>query len=107
MFVNIVRYPAVKPGSDAAFREWFVESNEAYARFPGFIRRRLLIPREGGTYAAVVEHDSFDSFMAMHNSDTQKELREKVMPLLEGKPEPEFFEVVEGVPAASTEKSGE
>lgn len=96
VLVNLVRYPPVKPGKDAEFRKWFVESNDAYAKHPGFIRRLLLAPREGGRYAAVVEHATLESFMSMHNSDTQKALRAKVALLLEGDPIPEFFEVVEG-----------
>ena len=33
----------------------FEHSNKAYPRFDGFMHRRLLVPRHGGRYAAVVE----------------------------------------------------
>ena len=96
MFVNIIHFPPIKAGKDAEFRAWFAWSNEAYARHKGFIHRRLLAPREGGNYAAIVEHESYETFLAMHTSPTQAEARERVEPLLEGNPTPEFYEVVMG-----------
>ncbi|HEU5314596.1 MAG TPA: antibiotic biosynthesis monooxygenase [Chloroflexota bacterium] len=93
MLVNIVRFPTVKPGQDAAFLDWFRWSNEQYARHPGFIRRLLLRPRDGGGSAAFVEHESYETFMAMHTGPTQAEAHRRVEPLLEGSPVPEFFEV--------------
>ena len=47
MFVNIVRFPPVQAGKDAAFREWFAWSNAQYALQPGFVRRRLLVSTNG------------------------------------------------------------
>ncbi len=96
MFINIVHFPPIKPGRDAEFREWFAWSNEQYAKHPGFISRRLLKPREGGNYAAVVEHESYDTFMAMHTSPTQTQAAERIKPLLDGSPAPQFYEVVVG-----------
>ncbi len=95
MFVNIVKFPKIIDGKDADFRQWFADSNRAYASHPGFIRRILLQPREsGGTYAAVVEHESHETFMAMHTSDDQATLRKRVQPLLDGNPQPVFYEAV-------------
>ena len=94
MLVNIVEFPPIKDGKDAQFRQWFADSNRAYAKHPGFIRRILLRPREGGNYAALVEHESLETFMAMHTSPTQAELRKRVGALLEGNPKPTFYDVV-------------
>jgi heme-degrading monooxygenase HmoA len=94
MFVNIIHFPKVKEGKDAEFRQWFADSNRAYAGHAGFIRRILLRPRESGNYVAVVEHESHETFMAMHTSPTQAELRKRVEPLLDGNPRPEFYDVV-------------
>jgi heme-degrading monooxygenase HmoA len=94
MFVNIIHFPAVREGKDDEFREWFVWSNGLYAKHDGFIRRRLLKPSEDGRYAAVVEHATRDTFMAMHTSADQHEARERVKPLLDGGSSPEFYEVV-------------
>ncbi len=96
MFVNIVHFPKIKQGKDSEFRRWFVDSNRAYAEHPGFIRRMLLQPGEGGNYLAIVEHESRDTFMAMHTSPTQAELRQRVEPLLEGNLRPAFYDVVIG-----------
>jgi heme-degrading monooxygenase HmoA len=94
MFVNIVRFPQIKPGRDAEFQEWFAWSSAEYAKHKGFIRRRLLKPHGGGTYAAIVEHESYETFMAMHTSSTQAEARKRVDPFFDGKPKPSFYEVV-------------
>jgi len=84
MFVNIVRFPKIRQGKDQAFREWFVWSNERYAKHKGFVRE----------YVGLVEHDSRDTFMAMHTSPTQAEAHERVEPLFDGGPGAEFFETV-------------
>ena len=94
MFVNIIFFPPIKEGKDADFREWFAWSNEQYAQHRGFIQRRLLRPREGGNYVGVVEHETYETFMAMHTSPTQAEARRRVEALLDGQPTPHFYEVV-------------
>ncbi len=96
MFVNIIHFPPIKVGKDAEFQAWFAWSNEQYARHKGFIRRRLLKPREGGNYMGLVEHESYETFMAMHTSPTQAEAHHRVEPLFEGGPAPHFYEVVMG-----------
>jgi len=94
MFVNVVNFPSIKPGKDAEFREWFAWSNQEYAKHKGFIRRRLLRPRGGGNYVSIVEHESYESFMAMHTSPTQAQAHKRVEPLFDGSPSPHFYEVV-------------
>ena len=95
MFVNIMYFPPIKEGKDAEFRAWFAWSNEQYARYPGFIRRTLLKPRKGGNYVALIEHESLDTFMAMHTSPAQAEASERLKPLLEGNPVPQFYDMAE------------
>lgn len=94
MFINIINFPPIKAGKDAEFREWFERSNQEYAKHKGFISRRLLKPREGGNYAGLVEHESYETFMAMHTSSTQAQLHKRVEPLFDGSPTPGFFDVV-------------
>jgi len=94
MFVNIVKFPPIKEGKDREFREWFNWSTGKFARHEGFVSRRLFTPREGGNYVAIVEHESFETFMAMHTSDDQAEARKRVVSLLSGDPEPHFYETV-------------
>lgn len=93
-FVNLIKFPAVKPGKEKEFREWFGRSSELFAKHPGFISRTLLKSTEGTEqYAAVVEHESKETFMAMHLSDERQRLFKKVEALIDGMPEPDFYEV--------------
>ena len=94
MFINIIHFPSIKLDKDAAFREWFAWSNEEYAKHKGFISRRLLRPREGGNYVGLVEHESYETFTAMHTSSTQAEANLRVKPLFDGGPTPDFLDVV-------------
>ena len=94
-FVNLVNFPPIRLGKEAEFLEWFRWSNELYAKHKGFISRTLLKPTEGSpNYAAIVEHDSKETFMAMHLSKDREEAFKRVEPLFEGKPTPHFYEVV-------------
>ena len=74
-FVNLVNFPPIRPGKEAEFLEWFRWSNELYSKHKGFISRTLLKPTEGNpNYAAIVEHESEETFMAMHLSKVVKKL---------------------------------
>ncbi len=94
MFVNIIEFPPVKEGKDREFREWFEWSNEVYAKFNGFISRRLLEPKEKGNYLGLVEHESEETFMVMHLSDERQKAWAKVESLLQGSPIPTFYSVI-------------
>jgi heme-degrading monooxygenase HmoA len=84
----------LKAGKDEQFREWFRHSSKLFAKHKGFISRTLLKSTEGTErYAAVVEHESKETFMAMHLSDERQMLFKKVETLIEGMPEPHFYEV--------------
>jgi len=96
MFVVIINFPPIKAGKDAEFRDWFTWSNKEFAKHKGFIRRRLLKPVKGGNYAAVVEHESDKTFMAMHTSPVHDEAGKRVGALLDGHPTPQFYEVIVG-----------
>lgn len=94
MFVNLVEFPLIKPGKDEEFNEWFAWSNNVYAKFDGFISRRLLKPTKGDKkYIAIVEHESEKTFMTMHLSSEREQAWAKVKSLLEGSPTPHFYEV--------------
>lgn len=95
MFVNIVEFPSIKKGKDEDFRKWFEWSNSVYEKFDGFISRRLLKPTKGkGNYAAIVEHDTEETFMTMHLSEERQKAWERVEPLLDGIPKPGFYNVI-------------
>jgi len=94
MFVVIINFPPIKAGKDAEFQEWFKWSNKEFAKHKGFISRRLLKPIKGGNYAAVVEHESNETFMSMHTSPIHDEAGKRVGALLDGHPTPHFYEVI-------------
>jgi len=95
MFVNIVQFPPIRKGKDEDFKKWFAWSNTVYGKFDGFISRRLLKPTKGKkNYAAIVEHESEETFMSMHLSDERQTAWEKVEPFLDGSPTPGFYEVI-------------
>lgn len=96
MFVVIINFPPIKAGKDAEFQKWFSSSNKEFAKHKGFINRRLLKPVKGGSYAAVVEHESYETFMAMHTSPGHDEAGKQVGLLLDGHPTPQFYEVIVG-----------
>ena len=94
MVVVIINFPPIKEGKDADFLEWFTSTNKKIANAKGFICRRLLKPTKGGNYAAIVEHETQETFLAMHNSPAHDEASKGLGPLLDGKPSPQFFEVI-------------
>lgn len=96
MLVVIISFPPIKAGKDKEFLEWFEWSNREFAKHEGFRSRRLLKPLKGGSYAAVVEHDSEKTFAAMNSSPFHGEASKRVSPLLEGSPTPHFYEVIFG-----------
>jgi quercetin dioxygenase-like cupin family protein/heme-degrading monooxygenase HmoA len=94
-FINLIDFAPPKPGKEEIFREWFHHSSEVFARHPGFISRTLLGPIEGGSrYAALVEHESKETFMDMQLSDDREELFRQVEPLVLGSSTPHFYETL-------------
>lgn len=94
MFINLIEFPSIKGRKEKEFLEWFSWSNAVYEKFDGFISRRLLKSTKENKYAAIVEHESEETFMTMHTSKERQQAWSKVEPLLEGKPTPHFYEVV-------------
>ena len=94
MFVVIINFPPIKEGKDTEFREWFARTNKEFANYKGFIGRRLLKPMKGGNYAAIVEHESQETFMAMHDSSAHTEAVKRLGPLFDGSPTPQFYQVI-------------
>ena len=96
MYIAIIKFPPVKPGKDEEFREWFIWANRQFASFRGFIGRRLLKPEKGDTYTVLAEFESREAFAEIQASPVHDEAGKRVVPLLEGAPAPEFFELLMG-----------
>ena len=94
MFIIIVEFPPVRQGKEKEFKEWFSWSNSVFEKSNGFISRRLLKPAKAkGNYIAIIEHESEETFMAMHSSEERHKVREKLGSLLEGSPKPIFMKL--------------
>ena len=62
-------------GVDDQFKSWFSESNKVLSAFPGFISRRLLqLADDDGSYTVIVEHESKESFIKMHQSPEHQKI---------------------------------
>jgi len=94
VFVVIAEFPSLKEGKDAEFREWFALTNKEFAKFKGFVSRRLLKPVKGGNYAAIVEFETREDFIAMHDSPIHAEAGKRTGALFNGSPSAIFYEVI-------------
>jgi len=98
MLVAVINFSPIKAGKDAEFREWFAWSNKEFSKHKGFISRRLLKPLKKGAYAAIIEHESYATFMAMHTtSPDHDEAGKRVGPMLDGHPTLQLYEVIVGL----------
>ncbi len=66
MFVMIADIQ-LKDGAEEDFKNWFAESNKVLSNFPGFISRKFLKSSDG-SYRILVEHESKETFIKMHQS---------------------------------------
>lgn len=66
----------LKEGAEEGFKEWFSESNKALSGFPGFISRRFLKSSDG-SYRIIVEHESKETFIKMHQSPEHEKIHPK------------------------------
>jgi hypothetical protein len=55
-----------------------------------------LKPLKDGDYAALVEHETQETLMAMHNSPAHDEANQRHGPLFDGNPSLQFYEVIIG-----------
>lgn len=53
-------------------------------------------PIKGGNYAAIVEHESHETFMKMHSAPAHAKASERVAPLFDGSRTPHFYDVIIG-----------
>ena len=63
----------LKEGAEDDFKSWFSESNKVLSNFPGFVSRRFLKSADG-SYRIIVEHESKETFIKMHQSPEHEKL---------------------------------
>lgn len=106
MFVATIRFPDVPEDRLPQFLEWFTWSNDVLRDTEGLRQRRLLHGADG-TYAAIVEHDSSESFAQMHRTEEASRIQERLATILDERPKATVFEVAaelvpDGSPCCST-----
>ncbi|MDH3766533.1 MAG: antibiotic biosynthesis monooxygenase [Nitrosopumilus sp.] len=75
MFVMIADVQ-LKEGAEDDFKSWFSESNKILSSFPGFVSRRFLKSPDG-SYRILVEHESKETFIKMHQSPEHEQIHPK------------------------------
>jgi heme-degrading monooxygenase HmoA len=93
MFVAIAQFPEVPTEREAEFRAWFAWSNDQLRDIDGLEGRRLLRAPDG-SYTALVEHKSAETFAAMHTTGEASHVHALLAELLLDEPAATAYEVV-------------
>jgi len=93
MHIAIARFPMVPAARDREFLEWFAWSNEQLRDTAGLKARRLLRAPDG-SYTALVEHESAESFAAMHTAEPVAKINERLRQIVQDGPHATKYEVV-------------
>jgi len=83
----------LKEGAEDDFKKWFSESNKVLVNFPGFISRRFLKSHDG-SYRIIVEHESKETFISMHNSPEHDKLHPEGHSYMSAPPTRKTFSIV-------------
>ena len=93
MFVAIARFPEVPTEREEEFEAWFTWSNGQLREIDGLRGRRLLRATDG-TYTALVEHKSAETFAAMHTTEVASQVHARLGEVVHGEPLATKYEVV-------------
>ena len=93
MFVAIARFPEVPIEREEDFEAWFAWSNGQLRDIDGLRGRRLLRATDG-TYTALVEHKSAETFAAMHTTEVASLVHARLGEVVHGEPLATKYEVV-------------
>jgi heme-degrading monooxygenase HmoA len=83
----------LKDGVEQDFKKWFSESNKELSKKDGFVSRRLLESKDG-THRIIVEHQSMQTFEAMHKSPEHAKLHAVAVSYMKSLPIPKLYNVV-------------
>lgn len=95
MFIALVQFPHVPVDRDTDFQNWFAWSNQQLTGAAG-LRSRLLLRSSEGGYCALVEHDSQDSFVAMHSDPVVDQVQARLHDIAPEPPRATQFDVISG-----------
>lgn len=92
MFVATIRFPAVPEERVQPFLDWFTWSNDVLRGTAG-LRQRRLLRGTGDSFAALVEHESAETFAQMHRSEEATRIQARLATILDERPQAATFEV--------------
>jgi len=101
MLVAIVRFPEVPVDRQVDFEAWFDWSNNELSEAGGLTKRRLLRAPDG-SYTAIVEHASEDTFASMHATGVAARVQSRLAKILAEVPQATKYEVVADLPAGGS-----
>jgi heme-degrading monooxygenase HmoA len=93
MFVAIARFPTITTEREEEFQAWFAWSNEQLREIDGLEGRRLLRAPDG-TYMALVEHKSAETFDAMRATEAASRVHARLAEVFIDEPRATKYEVV-------------
>ena len=93
MFVAIARFPRIPTEREEEFQSWFAWSNDQLREIDGLQGRRLLRATDG-TYMALVEHKSAETFDAMHTTEAASRVHARLAEVIIDEPQATKYEVV-------------
>lgn len=82
----------LKSGVESEFKQWFSEVNQVLSKFDGFVSRRLLQSGDG-SYRILVEHQSKETFVKMHNSPEHEKIAQRLPEFFAAEPQRKSFTI--------------
>src|SRR5450759_753260 len=93
MFVAIARFPTIPTEREEGFQAWFAWSNDQLREIDGLKGRRLLRAPDG-TYMALVEHKTSETFDAMHATEAASRAHARLGDVIIDEPRVTKYDVV-------------
>lgn len=101
MFVAMARFADVRNEREQEFQAWFAWSNEQLREIDGLKGRRLLRAPDG-SYTALVEHQSAETFAAMHTTEVATLVHARLADIVSDQPQATTFEVIVDLPTSGS-----
>jgi len=92
----IIQFPKLKKGMEKDFLHWFEWTNIEFQQFAGFISRKLIKTKfkDTPTYMAIFEMKDLETFSRIHSSELHRIAFSKMVPMFEGEPKKEIYDIV-------------
>ncbi len=101
MFVAMARFAGVRNEREQEFQAWFAWSSEKLRDIDGLKGRRLLRASDG-TYTALVEHQSGETFAAMNTTEVATQVHARLADIVNDEPRATTFKVIADLPTSGS-----